>query len=309
MTGSSSGLGEVEIKSLKWGSIDLNNKDCLFSAIMISENILETRGPFCTIVAKDFNDAIGKNKANGGFNEDIEIKIKTALGSTGLMGSGGSELSFKFKPLMNKNNKDNSQQGRASGRYKEFTLMGCSEEYLKSQKVYQKSYFDTTSNMVKDLLEKGYGTKKKVNVSETEGKVRYVVNNINPTEALQSLNEEHVSSNYKSSCYVCFQKAGDNGGEAEYQFKTFEELFEQSPVAKYKSKTTNLTSSSNIQDKQYHIINFNVPDSFFAGTRPFSKASSSYTNLTTHNVFRKNSEEKKFKLPDQPTYNLSLIHI
>jgi hypothetical protein len=303
MSGTSSGLGEVEIKSLKWGNIDLNNKDCLFSAILISENILEPRGPFCSVVAKDFSDAIGKNKANGGFNEDIEIKLKATLGSTGLMGGNGSELSFKFKPLMNKNNNDNSQSGRASGRYKEFTLMGCSEEYLKSQKVYQKSYFDTTSNMVKDLLEKGYGTKKKVNVSETEGKVRYTVDNKNPTEALSALTEEHVSSNYKSSCYVCFQKSGDNGKEAEYHFKTFEELFEQSPVAKYKAKTTNITSSASLGDKQFHILNMNVPDSFFAATRPFSKASAAYVNLSTHSVHRKNAEEKKFKLPDQPTYN------
>jgi hypothetical protein len=301
MTGTSGGLGDFEFTSLKWGQIDLNNKDCIISAVVIKEDIFESRGPYCAITAKDYGDALGKTKANGGFDENIEIKIKTTLGSTGLLGASGNEVSFKLKPLQSKNNRDNSGKLQGSGKYKEFTLVGCSEEFLRSQKRYQKSYNDNTSNMVKDILEKGYGTKKKINVSQTEGKVRYNVNNIPPSQALNDLNQEHVSSNYKSSCYVCFQRAGNNGSDSEYHFKTFEELFEQASVAKYSAKTTNVAGGG-LQDKQYHIINFNVNDAFFTPTRSLTKANEATFNLTTHSAHDRNSKNNDFKLPDQPLY-------
>jgi hypothetical protein len=309
MSGTSGGLGDFEITSLKWGQINLNNADCLLTGIIIREDIFESRGPFCAIVAKDYSDVLGKAKANGSFDEDIEVKIKTSLGSTGLMGSSGKELSFKFKPLQNKNNKDNSSLSQGSGKYKEFTLIGCSEEFLKSQKNYQKSYQDNTSNMVKDILEKGYGTKKKINLSQTEGKVRYVVNNIPPSKALQDLNGEHVSPQYKSSCYVCFQRSGENGSEGEYHFKTFEELFEQSPIAKYSAKTTNVATGANMQDKQYHIINFNVKDAFFTPTRSLTKANETTFNLTTHGVHDRNVKSEKFKLPDKEVYQGQVSYV
>jgi hypothetical protein len=99
--------------------------------------------------------------------------------------------------------------------------------------------------------------------------------------AYKKLNHEHVSSNYNSSCYVCFVQ---NGSQSKYVFTTFEKLFEQSSVVKL-SQTTNLSDgTASDTDQQNSITWFNPSSSFNSVVRPLVKPSEQTYNLVTGEV-------------------------
>ena len=288
--------GDVRISSVKIGDMELTNfQTATFAGFNVYEDILNPYGPVAEIRVVDHSDQLGKQNINGAYDKNVEIKLSA---------DRGGQASYKFKMFQNKNLNDQSVNNTGSGHHKQYDIRCVSEECLNAQGNFiQKSFKGKTSEVVKHILEKGFKTKKKIEMGETKGNRRLNINNKHPLKALHDVSTEHVSQKYKSSCFVTFQQ-GSQGGEHKYVFKTFEELFEQSPKVKLK-QTTQLDYSGSDSDKQNSILWFKPSDSFFTGTRSLSKPSEHAVDLTTHKVIATTpqGEGDNFKYADsQPVY-------
>ena len=95
-----------------------------------------------------------------------------------------------------------------------------------------------------------------------------------------------------------FQKSGQ-GGDYEYHFKTFEELFQQGPVAQLKQTATLNFKSSN-QEKQNSILWFKPSANFFSGPRALSKTTQTGMDLTSHKIWevKDQNQQENFKAAD-----------
>lgn len=286
-------VGDIRISSLKVGNMDLTSSQATVVGFNVYEDILNPYGPVAEIRVIDPTDSLGQNKINGSYDQDVEIKLSSA--ST----SGGGGSSFKLKLYKNRNVNDSSINNTAAGHHKQYDFRCVSPELLNAQGNYvEKSFNGKTSDVVKHIIEKGFKSKKQVDLGQTEGNRRIVIPRMHPIEALKKMNTEHVSSKYESSCFATFQQ-GTGQGEHKYVFKTFEELFEGSPVVKLK-QTTNLNfSNASEQEKQNSIMWFKPSDMFFSGPRALDKASEYTIDMTTHKVVATNTENKnKFKFAD-----------
>lgn len=287
--------GDVKIKTLKIGDIDLNDaKTASYVGFNIYEDILNPYGPLCEIRVMDHSDALGKKKLNGSFDKDIEISLSGS--------DFGGAKTYKMKMYQNKNLNDLSMNNSGSGHSKQYDIRGVPVEMLNAQGNYmQKSYKDQTHKIVEDVVKKGFKSKLQVDVkSKSDVQRRVILNNKHPIDCIKDLNSLHVSNEDKSSCFVLFQETGD---QQKYVFATFEKLFKEQSVVTLKQSTTLDASKSSFEKKQNSIIWFKPSNSFFTPSRPLSKSAQKTFNFTTHGSYAPNKEEEtKFKLPDEPVY-------
>lgn len=289
-------VGDISIKSLKVGDIDLTSKqDTSFVGFNIYEDILNPYGPLCEIRVLDPSDALGKKNLNGAYDKDIEIEL----------GSGtnfGGSKKFKFKMYQNKNLNDQSMNNYGSGHSKQYDVRGVCPELINAQGNYmQKSYNEQTHKVVEDVVKKGFKSKLQVDVrSKSDVQRRVILNNKHPLDCIKDLNSLHVSNEDKSSCFVLFQETKQ---DQKYVFATFEKLFKEKSVATLKQSTTLDATKSSEKEKLNSIIWFKPSNSFFTPSRPLSKSRQKTFNFTTHKAGApEEDEETQFKLPDQPVY-------
>lgn len=290
--------GDIKISSIKVGNMDLTGTGKVtLAGFNIYEDILNPYGPVAEIRVIDPSDALGQNRINGSFDQDVEIKFS---GDDNIGGMGGSS-SLKLKMYQNKNLDDQSIHNTGAGKHKQYDIRAVSPELLNAQGNYiQKSFKGKkTSDVVKHVLEKGFKSKRQMEMGETEGQRDLRFSNEHPLDVLKKLNNEHVSQKYESSCFALFQQASQ-GGEHKYVFKTYEELFEKGPVVKLQ-QTTNLNFDvNNQQQRQNSIIWFKPSDNFFTAPRALSKSQEHTFDLTTHKVVAvsNNNKQNKFKFAD-----------
>lgn len=295
--------GDIKISSLKIGDLDLtNSKEATYIGFNIYEDILNPYGPMAEIRVLDYQDALGKNNIQGAYDKDVEISL------TGAEGFSGGQKKFKLKMYQNKNLNDRTMHKAGNLKHKHYDIRAVCPELLNAQGNYmQKSYNDTTDNIVEDVVKKGFKTKLQIDKkSKTDGKRRVILNNKHPLEAIKHLNSLHVSQEDKSSCYVLFQETGD---QQKYVFSTFEKLFKEKSKVTLKQTTTLDTSGSSDSDKQNSIMWFKASDSFFTPSRALTKSAQKTFNLTTHKVSSPDPDQaQKFKLPGQPEYTGQAQH-
>jgi hypothetical protein len=261
--------GDINLNSLKIGDIDLTQfKEASYAGFNIYEDILSPTGPVAEIRVVDFKDALGSHNLNGAFDKDVEINFS---------GDKGGSKKFKFKMYENRNLDDQSIKNLGSGHHKQYDIRCVSQELLNAQGNYiQKSFNGKTSEVVKHIVEKGFKSKKSVSVkSETKGNRRIIINNKHPLDAYHDMNNEHVSQQDESSCYVLFQN------QDEYVFTTFEKLFQGQSKGKF-VQSTNWDFDGGSGDKNKAILWFKPSRSFLTSTRSLSKPAEYTFNLTTH---------------------------
>lgn len=289
------GIGDIKVTTMKIGDIDLTDfNQCSYSSFEIYEDILNPYGAVASINVVDHSDAMGKNPQtmNGSYEKDVDIKFSLAQG-------GGEQVAFKFKMLQNKNLRDGSTNKEGSGHHKEYQVRCCSPEFLNAQGNFVQENFKTqTSKMVKTVYEKGLKTKKQFEVKdETKGQLKYNINRKHPMQAYKDLLNLHVSSKNESSLYVTFERS-ENGNQ-KFIFTTFEQLFQEGPVATLKQSTVLGGSQASAQDKQNSIIDLQIPDSFFTPSRPLLKTGQVTYNLATGKQQTDNAPSApKFKFAD-----------
>jgi len=286
-------VGDIKISSLKIGKIDLlDPRQAQYAGFNVYEDILNPLGVLADIRVIDAQDALGKNKLNGSYDQDVDI-------SFGLVDSG-SKASFKLKMMQNKNVDDQSERpgGGSSGHFKQYDIRCCSAELLNSQGNFvQKSYDDLTSNMIKDILKNNFKTNKTIDLEATSGKRRIVFSNEHPIKALRKLSSEHVSNENKSSAFVCFQQS--TGTDTKYVFSTFEKLFKQSPVVTLKQSPSLNYGDISDSEKQNSIIWIKVSDSFFTPARSTTKAQQLSYNPTFGKTDQVNQKKTQFTTADK----------
>lgn len=289
------GPGSIKLKSIKAGDIDLLNANSTLAGFNIYEDILNPYGPVAEVRIIDANDVAGEKKFNGSYDKDLEIEFSPDDNISGLSGS----TKLKLKLYQNKNVNDMSLHDSGSGHYKTHDVRGVSAEMLNAQGNFvEKSFNDKTSKVVEHILKKGFKTKKKIELGDTKGKRRIIISRKHPLDALKQIQTEHVSEKYESSTFALFQQ-GNSNGEHKYVFKTFEELFEGSPVVKLK-QTTNLNFGSTAEEKQNSIMWFKPSKNFDSETRAMDKPSEYAVDLTTHKVIAADSKsQNKFKFADK----------
>lgn len=287
-------IGDIRFSELKIGGIDLTDPNQAYpDEINVYEDILNSYGPAIEIRAIDPTDAIGNNKINGSYDQDIKIKFTDDTGQV---------VGFSFKQLENSNLNDEAQFKQGSLHFKSYSVKGVSSEFLNAQGNYvQKSWNDKTTNVAKDILKENYKTDKEIEIGdEAKEKRKWIASNEHPLQQLQKLNDEHVATQSQSSAYTVFQK--QENGTQKYNITTYEKLFQQSSVATLKQSTVLDSSSSTEEDKRNSIMWINVGDSFFSGSRHLTKSSEQTFNLTTHGVVETEPKQTKFVLLGKEVY-------
>ena len=287
-------IGDIRFSELKIGGIDLTDSNQAYpDEINVYEDILNSYGPAIEIRAVDPTDALGKNKINGSYDQDISIRFSDESGKT---------VGFKFKQLENSNLNDEAQYKQGSLHFKSYSIKGVSQEFLNAQGNYvQKSWNDKTTNIAKDILKDNYKTDKQIEIGEdSKDKIKWLASNEHPLQQLQKLNDEHVATQSQSSAYTIFQR--QENGTQKYNITTYEKLFQQSSVATLKQSTVLDSSASTEDDKRNSIMWINVADSFFSGSRHLTKSSEQTFNLTTHGVVETEPKQTKFILPGKEVY-------
>jgi len=291
-------IGDIIILKLNIGNINFNSyTQATYEGFNIYEDILNPYGPVCELKVIDHSDALGAANLNGDYNQNIEI-------SFALNGSLDENfVGFKFKQYQNKNLNDSSAKKKGSLSSKEYKIRGVSMELLNSHGNFvSRSYNDLTSTMVKDIVTMNFRSDKEFVILEnTKGKRRLVFSNEHPISVLKKLNSEHIAEKSQSSCFVLFQQ--QNNGKQNYIFTTFEQLFQQKPVAYLKQSVTLNSSDTTDEERQNAILYFVVSDSFFTPARSMAKAIEQTVNMTTHGVVSTKPDNLNFKFIDQPTYS------
>ena len=287
-------IGDIEFTELKIGGVDLTDPNqAMAHEVRIHQDLLNALGPACEIQAVDPTDAIGKNKINGSYDQDVIIRFKDDM---------GRQVGFKMKQLEGSNLSDEAQAKQGSLHAKSYTIKCVAPEFLNAQGNYvQKSWNDKTSKVVEDILKENLKTESKINIGEaTKEKRRLVFGNEHPLKCLQKLNDEHVASKSPSSTYALYKNQRD--GEESYEFDTYENLCAKAPVATLKQSTNLDTSSGTEDDKRNSIMWLNVSENFFSGSRYLTASTEDTFNLTTHGVVSTDPKETKFNLPGKEIY-------
>ena len=292
-------IGDIKIAKLKIGDIDLNDyKTATYAGLNIYEDILDPYGPKCEIRVVDHSDALGSKKLNGSYTSNVEVHFSgTEFDS--------EERKYNFKLFHNSNLNDLSIHNYGSGHHKQYDVRSVCPEMLHAQGNYmEKSYDSPTHAIVEDVLKIGFKTEKQIDIkTKTDGKRRVVLNNDHPLECIQKLNEEHVSTEDKSSCFTLYQ---ESGAEQKYVFATFETLFQQQSEVTLSQRYDLNNGKATHEDKQNSIMWFRPSENFFTPSRSFSKPSEQTFNLTTHKVVSTNPTQargSKYKLIDDPVYS------
>jgi hypothetical protein len=104
-------------------------------------------------------------------------------------------------------------------RSKIFMLLATSPEVLRNKSnLVMKSYNTNISSMVSDIITYYLGTKKQVDVQQTKGIQKIIIQNENPFNAISMIRKRSISVDDKSSAFVFFEN------QTGYHFKTIEKL-------------------------------------------------------------------------------------
>jgi hypothetical protein len=286
-------IGDVRMVECKIGNLDLTGKSqTYFDEINIVEDITSSYGPAGEIRVVDGVDARSNNNINGSYQQDVSIKFTDDLGKL---------VAFKLKQFEGTDVTDHSGDNSGSGKNTQYSIRCVSPELLNAQGNYmEKSWKDKTSKIAENVLKEGYKTDKKINVEETNEVRNWIASSELPSETLDKLNESHVSSQNKSSCFFTYQH--QKQGTQEYNIKTVEELFKQSTIADITYSTTLDSTASTEEEKRNSAIWCNVDSNFFAGSRHLTKPSQQTFNLTTHKAVSDDPKTEKFTLPGKEVY-------
>lgn len=287
-------VGDIRMIECKVGGLDLTKvSEASFDEINIYEDIMNTYGPACDIRVVDPTNARSRYNLNGSYDQDVSIRFSDEFGKT---------VGFKFKQFEGADVSDHAMDKKGSGKNTQYTVRCVSPELLNAQgNNVEKSWKDKTSKIAEDVLKNNYKTDKKINIEDTAEKRTWIASNEHPSETLNKLNESHVSSTNKSSCFFTFQR--QQNGTQEYNVKTVEELFKQSPSADLIYSTTLDSSASSENERRNAILSLNVESNFFSGSRHLTKPSETTFNLTTHKAVSKDPKTQKFTLPGKEVYN------
>lgn len=286
-------IGDIRMLECKIGDLDLNDPNqASFKEINIVEDITSTYGSACEIRVVDQTDARVTKNINGAYNQDVKVRFSDELGRT---------VGFNLKQFEGADVSDHSMDKEGSGKNAQFTVRCVSPELLNAQGNYvEKSWEDKTTKIAEDILKYGYKTDKKINAEETNEKIRWISSNEHPYEALDKINENHVSSKNKSSCFFTYQK--QKNGTSEYYIETVEEMFKKAPVADLIYSTTLDSSASSEKEKLNSILWVNVDSNFYSGSRHLTKPSQQTFNLSTHKAVSDDPKTEKFTLPGKEVY-------
>ena len=287
-------IGDIKMLECRIGQLDLlNSSETFFNEINIYEDIMSTYGPACDIRVVDPSDARSRYNINGSFDQDVSVRFSDEQGKT---------VGFKFKQFEGSDVSDHASDKQGSGKNTQYTIKCVSPELLNSQGNYvEKSWKDKTTKIAEDVLKNNYKTDKKINKEETKETRTWIASNEPPNEVLNKLNESHVSSTNKSSCFLTFQR--QKNSNQEYHIETVEKLFKQPTSADLVYSTTLDSSASSDQDKRNSILSLNVESNFFSGSRHLTKPSETTFNLTTHKAVSKTPKTEKYTVPGKEVYN------
>lgn len=288
------GLGNINIKQLTVGGIDLTRTETYAYAFNIYEHIFDMYGPKADIRVHDYVDALGNSQLNGSYDEEVVISFSEHY--------TGSNLSMNFKLYENANMSDMAGR-QGSGRMKEYDLRCVMPELLNARGNYvNKSYVDSTTNIAKDVLTNSFKTQRTIEIQEQSiNKRRFNFNHKTPMEVMKILTDEHIGSESRSSAFITYQnhRAGNN----RYRISTFEKLFQQAPVARLIRSSTTSFSTATLQDMIDSIRTYKINSAFFTADRSnFSAVSHSY-NASTGVLHDQNVPDNlTFKVLGKPVF-------
>lgn len=106
-------------------------------------------------------------------------------------------------------------------RSKSYVIYATSAEVMRNaSNLVMKAYNTNISSMVKDIISYYLGTKKTIDVQQTKGIQKVIVQNQNPFDAIKMLRKRSISVDNKSSSYVFFENQDG------FHYKTLEKLME-----------------------------------------------------------------------------------
>jgi hypothetical protein len=246
-------VGDVNIKSLSIGGLDLTNPDiCHYYGINVYEDLFNPYGPTATIYVNDYIDALSKYNIDG--KQPISIGFSTELGGS---------VSFDLMSYENLNLNDGSITAQRAMKSKQYEIRGISPEYLNAQgnSNIQKSYPEIpVSSIMQDLVKITGFVSTKGFFCDDPTRTRSYRAQGHTIKVYQELIDLSVSIANKSSAYVLFVTGG------RYRYCTLEQLCMQGAVANLK-QTTTLSASSTEQERLNSIQSILVDTSFFTAPR------------------------------------------
>jgi len=276
--------GDISFSVLTIGQLDLIRSEAGFEEISIYEDINDPFGsPLIEINVIDPIDALNKYKITGSYDENpIEIKFKYEL--------TGEIVGFKGKMHSLTNLKDNSSNKEGSLKSKTYQIRGIQEEYFKAQTTVEKHFsMAPTTSHVEKIFKETIKTEKLLETRSPSEPREMTFGGEHTIDVIQKIMNHHTSTQYDSSAYVIFQEW--KNGNCKIIQTTYEQLFEQSPVAKLKENTTLNSDGVSIQDAQNSIL-YSEFDPSWSEIRPISQGTKLISfNNSTHTVVDQNYRE------------------
>lgn len=207
----------------------------------ISFDIYETiyrPGMVLKLTILDPADYLGQQKLSGG--EKIGMSFNHP---------GGSAADYEF--IVNRVENISSPPGQKA---KSYTIEAISEEIFNSRDKYVSKSYDNKqfSQMVEDVFKEFLKSKKKLNIEETKGMQKYVVQRKRPYEAIDEMRKRSVSSSNKSSTYIFFEN------QKGFHFTTMEKIFKDRNIVKRLVQDSTVGANF-LAAKGNNIIAVNIP--------------------------------------------------
>lgn len=108
-----------------------------------------------------------------------------------------------------------------------YTIMFCSEEQIKSERMFvQSGYENTIDNIARDILGNKLGSSKEFNVEKTKGIMKYVLGSIHPIQAIGMISKNAIGSNDNTG-YIFYEDLN------KFNFVSLQSLYQQEPITEY----------------------------------------------------------------------------
>ena len=262
--------GDIIVNQLIVGKFNFTQS---FISFDIYESIY-TPGMVINLTILDPADYLGRQKLSGG--EDIIISFNHP---------GGSEAEYKF--IVNSIKGITSPAGQ---RAKSYVIEGMSKEIAYSKDKYVSKVYDNKqfSHMVQDVFKEFLKSDKKLNVEETQGMQKYVVQRQKPFAAIDAIRRRSVSPTSKSSTYVFFENQDG------YHFITLEKIFKDRKIVKTLIQDA-ATGANFFSSKGGNIIALEIPQQMnIARSTAAGALNSEYNtfNMFTLDYKRKQNNKK-----------------
>jgi hypothetical protein len=143
-------------------------------------------------------------------------------------------------------------------RTKVYILCATSTEVLRNKtNQVMKAYNTNISSIVQDIIQSYLGTKKNIDVQQTKGIQKIIVQSQNPFDAISMLRKRSISVDDKSSSYVFFEN------QEGYHYKTLEKLMSSNVGDRV--FTNDETIRTDIRKPIFrNLINYEQPSQFHA---------------------------------------------